>query len=550
MSEPIHADYIIVGAGSAGCVLANRLSADGTKRVLLLEAGGDDRPFHQVHQFASNLMIHIPVGYAKTLKDPAVNWLYTTEPDPGSAGRKHVWPRGKVLGGSSSINAMLYVRGQRADYDGWRQLGCDGWSWSDVLPYFRRAENQERGEDEWHGVGGPLNVADPRDGNPVSDAVIAASAEAGIATSSDINGTAEEGACWFQLTQRGGRRLSTATAYLHPVRHRPNLRIETCAMATRIMVEEGRATGVRFNHGKEVRTAFAAAEVILAGGTINSPQLLQLSGIGPGALLAEHGIAVARDLPAVGENLQDHFMAGLRYRLKPGVPSVNEQSRGWRLGREVLRYLLFRRGLLTLSAAHVGIFCKSRPELDGPDLQFHVLPASIDVERLITEQRLELEREPGLSIVPNQMRPESRGSVHINSSDATVYPTIRANYLAAPRDQQVIVDALKVTQTLSRQPSLARLIESPLEPHLVDADHDKLLTYARLTGATAYHQVGTCRMGPAEGAVVDPRLRVFGITGLRVADASIMPRLISTNTNAAAIMIGEKASEMILADGR
>ncbi|MDP9086093.1 MAG: GMC oxidoreductase, partial [Pseudomonadota bacterium] len=316
----------------------------------------------------------------------------------------------------------------------------------------------------------------------------------------------------------------------------------------RILIAEGRATGVRFTQGNVNWTAEAAAEVILAGGAINSPQLLQLSGIGPGALLAEHGIGVERELPAVGQNLQDHYMAGLRYRLKPGVPSVNSQSHGWRLGREVLRYLIFRRGLLALSAAHVGIFCKSKPELDAPDLQFHVLPASVDIDRLAREQRLELERKPGLSIVPNQMRPDSRGSVRIASPDATVYPTIRANYLAEPRDQQVIVDALKLTRRLSEQSALSALIEAPLEPHLATADDNELLAHARLTGTTAYHQVGTCRMGQDDDSVVDPRLRVHGVAGLRVVDASIMPRLISTNTNAAAIMIGEKASDMILAD--
>jgi choline dehydrogenase-like flavoprotein len=546
MAEITTFDYIIVGAGSAGCVLANRLSADPKNKVLLLEAGGDDRPLHNLPNFVSNLMIHTPVGFGKTLHDPKVNWLYETEPDPNTLNRTHLWPKGKVLGGSSSINGLLYIRGQAADYDGWRQMGCEGWSYSDVKPYFMRSEHQERGADEYHGTGGPLNVSDITETHPVTEDMINACAEAGIPRSKDINSAQQEGATWFQFTIKNGKRHSTATGYLHPVENRPNLKVETDALTARVLMEGKKAVGVDYIQRGERKTARANAEVILSAGSVASPQILELSGIGQGKILSDHGIPVVHELPGVGENMQDHYMVGMQWRLKQQVGTMNQLAHGTKLAGQIVKYALSRKGLLSFAVAHAVAFAKSRPELEHPDLQLHMMPASVDLMKLAATQAFDLETEPGITCTPCQVRPESRGSTHIKSTDPQKYPAIVSNYLSDPADQAAALAGMRLARRVVSMPSLAKYVDHETFPGAECQTEDEMMHYARLAGTTLYHVIGTTAMGHGPNAVVDPQLRVHGVENLRVVDAGIMPRITSGNTNAATIMIAEKASDMIL----
>jgi choline dehydrogenase len=529
-------DYIIIGAGSAGCVLANRLTASGRHRVLLLEAGGHDR----------NIWIHIPLGYGKLFANPKVNWLYTTEPEPELNNRRIIQPRGKVLGGSSSINGLLYVRGQPEDYDHWRQLGNTGWAFADVLPYFRRAEDQARGANELHGVGGPLAVSDVCEPHPLCEAFIAAAQAAGFPRNDDFNGPRQEGAGYFQLTTRNGRRWSTAVGYLRQARRRPNLAIACNALATRILFSGRRATGVEYRQAGDIhgtlRTAYADGEVILAGGAFNSPQLLQLSGLGPAALLRRHGVEVIADVPGVGQDLQDHLQIRMQYRCTHPI-TMNDVINHWRHRYGAgLRYALSRKGLLTIGAGYAGAFLRTRPELATPDVQIHFLIFSADAAGGA------LHPFPGFMTSVCQLRPESRGFVEIRSGDPAEPPAIQPRYLTSPRDRDTVVAGMILMRQVMEQQVMRRLIAEERAPGPHCVSDDDLLAFARETGTTVYHPTSTCRMGSDPGAVVDERLRVRGFGKLRVIDASVMPTIVSGNTNAAAVMIGEKGADMVLQD--
>ncbi len=526
------ADYIIVGAGSAGCVLANRLSADPKTRVLLLEAGGKD----------SNPWIHIPVGYFKTMHNPAVDWCYKTEPDPGLNGRSIDWPRGKVLGGSSSLNGLLYVRGQRQDYDRWRQMGNDGWGWDDVLPLFKRAETNERGADAFHGGDGPLHVSNMRIQRPICDAWVAAAQAAGYPFNPDYNGAEQEGVGYFQLTTRNGRRCSTAVAYLNPARGRDNLQIVTHALVQRIEMDGRKVTGVTYRDrsGAE-QTVRAHREVILSGGAINSPQVLMLSGIGDPDHLSENGITPVHALPGVGRNLQDHLQARLVY--KCNEPTLNDEVRSlFNQARIALKYALFRAGPMTMAASLATGFLRTGPDVATPDIQFHVQPWSAD--------------SPGEGVHPFsaftmsvcQLRPESRGEIRLNGPNPRSYPRIVPRYLSTETDCRTLVEGVRIARRIARHAPLDTKISEEFRPDagLEMEDYDGMLDWARNNSVSIYHPAGTCKMGSGTDAVVDAQLRVHGLDGLRVADCSIMPEIVSGNTNAPAIMIGEKASDLIL----
>ncbi len=521
-------DYIIVGAGSAGCVLANRLSASGRHSVLLLEAGPRD----------TNPWIHIPLGYGKLFTDKRVNWAYESEPEPALGGRRIFTPRGKVLGGSSSINGLVYIRGQREDFDEW---GVPGWRFDDLLPYFIKAEDQSRGADQWHGAGGPFAVSDLPDRHEMCDAFIASSVANGVPRNDDFNGATQEGAGYFQATLRNGRRISTAVGYLRPAEKRPNLRVRTEALVTRVLFEGTRATGVEFRqHGRTERVA--AREVILSGGSFNSPQLLQLSGVGPAELLQSHGVPVLLDAPGVGDALQDHFYVRTYWRCTKPITINDDLANWWRQAGVGLRYLLQRRGPLTVSAGYAAAFVRTRPELTRPDAQLYFINFSVAKRGGV------LDKFPGFTCSVSQLRADSRGWVRIRSADPEAAPAIFYNYLDAESDRRMMVDGLKILRRIVNTAPFSSYVAEERTPGPTVQTDAEWLDFCRATGETVYHPTSTCRMGGDAGAVVDERLRVRGVSGLRVIDASVMPSVISGNTNAAVVAIAEKGADLVLED--
>ena len=536
-SSPETYDYIVVGAGSAGCVLANRLSADPKNRVLVLEAGGRD----------NWIWLHIPVGYLFAIGNPRADWCFKTETEAGLNGRALNYPRGKTIGGSSAINAMIYMRGQAADYDHWRQLGLDGWGWDDVLPVFKRHEDHYLGAGEFHGGGGEWRVEAPRLTWKLLDTVRVAAEQAGIPPIPDFNTGDNEGSSYFQVNQKRGFRWSAARGFLKPVLSRPNLRLETGCHTERVLIEDGRAVGVVYRQNGVTKVARAQGEVILAAGAIGSPHLLKLSGIGPGEELARHGIAVAHALPGVGANLQDHLQLRMIYKVS-GVPTLNEQYHSL-FGRAKmgLDFALFQRGPLTMAPSQLGIFTRSRAEKESADLEFHVQPLSLG------KFGEPLHRFPAFTMSVCNLRPTSRGTLTLASADSATPPRIQPNYLTTEEDRRVAADSLRTGRRIVSQKALAPFTPEEFLPGpAIDDSEEALARAAGDIGTTIFHPVGTAKMGLASDptAVVDARLRVFGIRGLRVADASIMPTIVSGNTNSPTIMIAEKAAGMILADAR
>ncbi len=530
-------DYVIVGAGSAGCVLANRLSADPDRSVLLIEAGGRDR----------NPLFRLPMLMGRLFQSGIYNWRYHTEPVASLEGRSLYWPRGKVLGGSSTINGMIYVRGNRHDYDRWSQMGLSGWSYEEVLPAFRRSEGHVERDGTYHGTGGELTVCRARGTNPLFDVFLEAGRQAGHSVNDDFNGPAQQGVGRYDFTIRRGRRCSTSAAFLRPVRHRRNLSIATGSLVRRVVVDGGRATGVEMTHGGGTRTARAAREVILCAGTVNSPQLLMLSGIGTGDDLRRHGIRVVHELPGVGRNLQDHVDCVLSYACTKPV-TLYRELRADRMIRSVAEGLLFGRGVATTFPYEAGAFFKSRSELVAPDVQVHFMPALESTASLHVPNpfgKAASDAGHGFALRVGPVNPASRGWVALRSADPADAPLIQPNYLQDDADRVTTIAGIRMVREVIGQPAFDACRGPELAPGAEAQSDTELTAWLRANAMTTFHPVGTCRMGTDPMAVVDARLAVRGIAGLRVADASVMPVITSGNTNAPAIMIGEKAAEFI-----
>jgi choline dehydrogenase len=527
-------DFIVTGAGSAGCAVAARLSESGRYRVLLLEAGGKD----------SNPWIHIPLGYAKTFVNPKVNWMFDSEPEKELNNRIMYQPRGKVLGGTSSINGMVYMRGNHADYDDWRQRGCTGWDWDSVLPYFKKAEDQGRGPSEFHGTGGPLRVSDQPQRWELADALLEACVQAGIPRNDDFNGAKQEGVGYYQTTTSNARRWSTAVAYLRPARNRPNFVVATKAHATRVLFEGTRAIGVEYHTPAGPKIARATREIVVSGGVYGSPQLLMLSGIGPAAHLQAMGITVQRELP-VGDNLHDHFNTYLTYRCSKAI-TMNELNYSvMRKAKAALQYALFRKGQMSGNGLYVGAFFCSDQRFERPDIQMNMFAWST-VER--TRTGVVSHPFPGFSLSPVHLRPEGRGTLRLKSPDPLAPPEIRFNFLRSDYDYQALLVGMRMARRIASQPALRPYIVEETLPGPACSSDAEMVADIRARGVSNLHPVGTCRMGSGPDSVVDPRLRVYGVDGLRVADASIMPQVVAGNTNAPSIMIGEKCAAMVLED--